>query len=137
MTVGRRGRGSFPAGFYVYLGSALSGVEARVARHLRPEKRIRWHIDYLLEHVRIIEVWAGPSDERLECLCAQLVRMLPGAMLAFPHFGASDCGCAGHLVWLPTRPQMTQLAGRLAAARPGTQLGLLSLTGNRLCASRD
>ncbi|MCL5025829.1 MAG: GIY-YIG nuclease family protein [Chloroflexi bacterium] len=126
LALGRRGRALFPAGTLVYSGSALGGVEARVARHVRSEKRTHWHIDYLLAHATVIEVWAGRSDERLECLCARLLQTLPGAMLPFSRFGASDCRCAGHLVWLPARPRMADLALRLAVARPGTELELLS-----------
>jgi Uri superfamily endonuclease len=32
------------SGFYGYVGSALSGIEKRVGRHLSSEKRAYWHI---------------------------------------------------------------------------------------------
>jgi len=35
-------------GYYIYFGSALERVRARVFRHLCTDKRTHWHIDYLL-----------------------------------------------------------------------------------------
>jgi len=40
--VGSLGLLSFTAGWYVYVGSALNGLSARVGRHLRLRKAIRW-----------------------------------------------------------------------------------------------
>ncbi|MGB9617311.1 MAG: DUF123 domain-containing protein, partial [Desulfomonilaceae bacterium] len=39
----------FTPGYYVYLGSAkqYGGIESRVNRHLKKNKKLRWHIDYL------------------------------------------------------------------------------------------
>src|SRR5690349_8091196 len=50
LEIGRLGRLAFPAGLYVYTGSALGGLRPRLARHLRREKRHHWHIDHLLDH---------------------------------------------------------------------------------------
>ncbi|MDG6902673.1 MAG: GIY-YIG nuclease family protein [Nitrososphaerota archaeon] len=54
--VGRLGRFAFPSGYYVYTGSARRGLESRIARHLRKEKRLRWHVDYVLRYGDIAEV---------------------------------------------------------------------------------
>jgi Uri superfamily endonuclease len=48
ITVGHPGTFSFLKGTYVYTGSAKRNFEARIARHLREEKTLRWHIDCLL-----------------------------------------------------------------------------------------
>lgn len=92
--VGRLGRYRFPAGIYVYTGSAKRNFEARIARHLRQEKTLRWHIDYLLAApgVRVVEV---ARSRRNECRWNRLTR---GEVLV-PGFGASDCaaGCGSHL----------------------------------------
>jgi hypothetical protein len=40
--IGRFGKFAFPAGRYIYTGSAKRNFEARVARHLRREKALRW-----------------------------------------------------------------------------------------------
>jgi Uri superfamily endonuclease len=93
-TIGRLGTFAFPAGRYVYTGSAVRGLESRIARHLRREKTLRWHIDYLLAApgVRIVEV---VRSRKAECV---LNRATPGAVVV-PGFGASDCraGCGAHL----------------------------------------
>jgi Uri superfamily endonuclease len=97
VTVGRFGRFDFPAGRYVYTGSARRNLVARISRHLARHKRLRWHIDYLLTspsarvaHVRL--------SRRGECALNQATR---GAILV-PGFGASDCdaGCGSHLKYL-------------------------------------
>jgi len=95
--VGRLGELDFPAGRYVYSGSAKRGLEARIARHLRRQKRLRWHIDYLLDApgVRVIGV---VRSRRGECALNRATR---GRVLA-AGFGASDCraGCGAHLKYL-------------------------------------
>ena len=95
--VGRLGEFLFPAGRYVYTGSARRNLEARVARHLRQEKALRWHIDYLLTApgVAVVRVRRSAKDE---CELNQSGR---GTIIA-PGFGASDCraGCGSHLRYL-------------------------------------
>ena len=48
ITVGKLGRFHFPAGYYIYSGSAQKNLTHRISRHLRKKKPLRWHIDYLL-----------------------------------------------------------------------------------------
>lgn len=97
--VGRLGVFEFPAGYYLYTGSALRNFEARVARHQRPAKRLRWHIDYLLAApgVRIRKVLRSRRNE-----CA-LHQATAGRVLV-AGFGASDCraGCGSHLKYRGT-----------------------------------
>lgn len=97
VTVGRLGRFEFPAGRYLYTGSAKRNFEARVARHLRAEKTLRWHIDYLLA-VPGARVVAVRRSRRGECLLNRASR----GTVVVPGFGASDCraGCGSHLKWL-------------------------------------
>jgi Uri superfamily endonuclease len=57
--VGKLGTFAFPAGFYVYTGSAMGGLDARIARHLSRIKRFHWHIDYLLERTSVIRYAIG------------------------------------------------------------------------------
>ena len=97
VAIGRLGAFEFPAGRYVYTGSARRALEARIARHLRQEKALRWHIDYLLAApgVRVVSVLRSTRGE-----CA-LNRRVGGTIVA-PGFGASDCraGCGAHLRYL-------------------------------------
>jgi Uri superfamily endonuclease len=106
ITVGKLGTFAFPAGYYLYLGSALGpgGLEARLARHRRRNKKLRWHIDYLLEHAQLVEVWSTPSTDKLECCWAQAARQLPGSEIPVPGFGSSDCHCPSHLIHLARKP---------------------------------
>jgi len=98
--IGAFGVCQFPAGKYVYTGSALNGLEARVARHLRSEKKLHWHIDYLLQHAEVTGVDLFPGSGRRECQLNQSALSLPGAKIIVPGFGSSDCRCVSHLVYL-------------------------------------
>lgn len=105
VTVGRLGTFHFPAGDYVYTGSARRNFEARVARHCRRgtaerPKPLRWHIDYLLARNEATVL----TVERLivaECAANRAV----GGTVVAPGFGASDCkaGCVSHLRYLGER----------------------------------
>lgn len=94
LAIGRLGEFDFPPGRYVYTGSAKRNLEARVARHLRPVKALRWHIDYLLNS-RAASVVEVVRSRRSECGLNRAVR---GRVLCVG-FGASDCraGCGAHL----------------------------------------
>ena len=99
--VGALGGFRFEAGLYAYAGSALGGLRGRLLRYLRPGRRRHWHVDYLLERAEPVDVWTCEGAVRLECSMAAAVALLPGAERAVPGFGASDCRCPGHLVYLP------------------------------------
>ena len=94
ISVGALGALDFYNGFYAYVGSAMGGLRGRINRHLRRVKRVRWHIDYLLEKGKVKEVIYAPTSERLECRLAQ---SLEKAFRSFPGFGSSDCRCPSHL----------------------------------------
>jgi Uri superfamily endonuclease len=97
LEIGRLGRFEFPAGKYVYTGSAKKNIEARISRHFSKKKKLRWHIDYLLaaSHAKIIGV---ELFDREECVVNQETS---GQVLA-PRFGATDCKnkCGSHLKYL-------------------------------------
>ena len=61
--IGKRGLMTFPQGTYVYVGSALNGLDQRIRRHLRTDKKIHWHIDYLLPHAQITTIYYTISTE--------------------------------------------------------------------------
>lgn len=91
--VGKLGVLELPACICVYTGSAKRNLEARIARHLRADKKLRWHIDYVLTHpaVSVIDVqrFTLPECEVNQSVNGQVV--LAG-------LGASDCrqGCGSH-----------------------------------------
>lgn len=103
--VGEHGRFSFPRGYYVYTGIARRGLESRIARHLRKErKRLRWHIDYLLRRARIVEVKRYRGGHLSECELSRRAEGLPGSDIIAPGFGSSDCGCSTHLFHFRRNP---------------------------------
>ncbi|MBM3134134.1 MAG: GIY-YIG nuclease family protein [Chloroflexi bacterium] len=123
LTVGRLGTFVLAPGWYVYLGSALGGLAARLARHESREKRLRWHIDYLLAQAELVEAWWAAGSERQECRWAQAVLRLPGATVPIRRFGASDCRCPAHLVAFTDRPHRQDLAALLWAGSAGRLVG--------------
>jgi len=111
---GGLGECSFQRGWYVYAGSAMGGLAARVRRHAAKTRTLRWHIDYLLAcpDARLADVLLVPSARKLECPLNRAVLALPGAVPAFPGFGSSDCreGCVSHLTFFERRPGLGLLA---------------------------
>ncbi len=95
-------RAVLPAGRYAYCGSAYGpgGLRARIGRHLRADKALRWHVDRLTAAGRVVDVQAVPG--RRECDLLARVLDMPGAAVPVPGFGSSDCRrCPAHLVALP------------------------------------
>ncbi len=93
LEIGKLGKFEFPAGVYVYTGSAKRNAEARISRHFSKNKKLRWHIDYLIgPYTKIIGV---ERFDREECVVNQDIE---GHILA-PRFGATDCKnqCGSHL----------------------------------------
>ena len=120
--IGRLGAAYFPAGWYLYVGSALGpgGVQARLARHVRrvaSGKQAHWHVDHLRERAIWAGAWGCDSGQRLECSWAAALLRLPEARVIVPGFGASDCQCAAHLVHVPALPGEDWFGGTLGAAR--------------------
>jgi Uri superfamily endonuclease len=104
MQIGRLGDYYFPAGYYIYTGSALGSLPGRLKHHLNPEKRLHWHIDYLLQQALIIQIWCARGQDRLECIWNEIVAALPGAQCSVRGFGSSDCRCSTHLTYFPSKP---------------------------------
>ncbi|MDR2203526.1 MAG: GIY-YIG nuclease family protein [Nitrososphaerota archaeon] len=90
---------TFSAGMYAYVGSAQNSIESRIKRHLRKEKHLFWHIDYLLANasVEIIQVYYLTGDKTRECHTAQIITKHNKPI---PNFGCSDCNCNSHLFHL-------------------------------------
>jgi Uri superfamily endonuclease len=103
LDVGRLGRFDFPTGTYAYVGSAQGpgGLRARVGRHLRADKALRWHVDFLTAAAPVTEVWIDASAARLECAWSGALAALPGVRQPVPGFGASDCACLTHQFLFP------------------------------------
>lgn len=129
LPVGRRGVFVFPAGRYVYLGSARGpgGLQARLRHHLSAVRRPHWHIDWLRAQAVVTggcylvqEVQAAESLP-LECVWSQAILDLPGATVPVKRFGDSDCrsGCPAHLIYLA---EAEDLVARLREVTDGEVL---------------
>jgi len=68
--IGKMGPVYFPKGYYAYVGSAMNGLPQRIMRHLKGEKKMHWHIDYLLRKGRIVEIYCFQSGQKEECVIA-------------------------------------------------------------------
>ncbi len=97
--VGKLGRFTFPRGHYIYTGSASRHIDERIKRHQSksPDKKLHWHIDYLLndKNAKITEAHKFEAEECIlnQETCGEII---------VPGFGSSDCKnkCKSHLKYL-------------------------------------
>lgn len=113
LEVGSLGRLDFARGSYLYVGSAQRNLPARVSRHARPDKPLRWHIDRLTTAGRVVAAWAWDKPADFECL---LARCLEARFPVIAGFGASDCACRGHLFHAAASPAQAWIAQCLEPA---------------------
>ncbi|MCG6536456.1 MAG: GIY-YIG nuclease family protein, partial [Syntrophales bacterium LBB04] len=102
LSIGKLGRINFPPGYYIYVGSAMANLNARVERHRRLAKKMHWHIDYLRAESAFQTVLPIRSSISLECALAE--RMARIAEWSIPGFGSSDCACPSHLFASSSNP---------------------------------
>ena len=87
------------AGWYVYGGSARGpgGVAARVRRHLRADKVLRWHVDHITIAADVL--LAASISGLTECEIAEALGRAPSFAYPLEGFGSSDCRtCRAHLL---------------------------------------
>lgn len=103
-------------GRYLYVGSAFGpgGLAARVGRHWRADKPLRWHIDYLRQVAALQAVWFSTDGTRLEHRWAEALTGRPG-IEPIVGFGCSDCACPAHLF----RARDTSVAEAIRVRLPG------------------
>jgi Uri superfamily endonuclease len=113
--VGRLGELALRPGFYVYVGSAFGpgGLRARITRHMKRVKRLRWHVDYLRAVSEPMEAWFTSEPNRRECEWAEALRLMPGAEVPLAGFGSSDCRCRSHLFFFRRRPTVSAFGKRV------------------------
>lgn len=109
LQIGRLGKFDFPAGFYVYVGSAQNNLQHRIKRHLQQEKKVRWHIDYLLQYGRVISVHTYAGEKKKECILSHKIERMKEASVPVKGFGSSDCSCNAHLYYFQHMPAMSRL----------------------------
>lgn len=88
-------------GYYIYVGSAMNSLEKRVARHFRENKRLHWHIDFLLQKAQLLSAYLIPSGERIEETLSQIVGEV---FQGVEGFGASDISVKTNLYYSSTPP---------------------------------
>lgn len=97
VSVGALGVLYFEPGNYAYTGSAKKNINSRIQRHLKKDKKLHWHIDYLTSHpaVIVIDVKQFKIEE------CELNHQTPGKII-HSGFGATDCrnDCDSHLKYL-------------------------------------
>lgn len=117
VTIGRLGILEAHPGWYAYVGSAFGpgGLSARVGRHMRREKPLRWHFDYLRPLLDLRSVWFSVSTERCEAVWARALTRLPAACVPLEGFGASDHRGASHLAAFDSKPSLLDFEAQLGA----------------------
>ncbi|UCE33465.1 MAG: DNA/RNA nuclease SfsA [Deltaproteobacteria bacterium] len=92
---GRLGTMLFRKGYYIYVGSAMTNLTARIERHKRMRKKEYWHVDYLTHAADSLLALPIRSSRREEC---GIAKALSSILAHGPAgFGSSDCGCKTHL----------------------------------------
>ncbi|MDD3398559.1 MAG: GIY-YIG nuclease family protein [Candidatus Methanomethylophilaceae archaeon] len=119
--IGSLGVCSLQAGVYCYTGSALSGLDQRLQRHLRKEKTMRWHVDRISLCAQ--SPWALEfSQPYTECRLALELEAL-GATPVIPGFGSSDCKCHTHL-FLATSEALCGMRARSSGIFPSDHVAV-------------
>jgi len=86
-------------GWYIYAGSAHGpgGLRARIARHFRADKPVRWHVDQV--STRAAGLAAAAYRNASECALVDRLLDARGFTVPAPGFGSSDCRlCTAHLL---------------------------------------
>ncbi len=102
----RRTRAKFPSGFYIYTGSAQKNLNARIRRHRAKNKKMHWHIDYLLEFADVIDVkiLRGAARKDEEHFAKRWIKIAD--FIPLKKFGASDSKAETHLVGFKTKKKI-------------------------------
>jgi sugar fermentation stimulation protein A len=102
-TIGALGVRKFKKGYYVYVGSAMQGLEKRIKRHLRIDKKIHWHKDYISPlDMKTDRVYPIRRPDRIEEDLAQgMIKICDDFV---PGFGASDSRIDSHFFYFEEKP---------------------------------
>ncbi len=99
-------------GTYIYVGSAWNGggIESRVKRHLKKDKKKHWHLDFItttkeFEAQKVITI----PNKKAECEVASLLNR---NYIGIEKFGCSDCSCFSHLFKI-TQKEITKVINTL------------------------
>jgi Uri superfamily endonuclease len=98
----------------------MAGYRGRVGRHFKQDKKLRWHIDYLLQVAEPVGAYLIQGGEGMECALGRLLSSLEGSE-PVEGFGSSDCSCRSHLYWIEdgSIQTLTEEIGSLSKEQPG------------------
>jgi histidyl-tRNA synthetase len=117
----RGGAARLAAGDYLYCGSARGpgGLRARLARHMRRDRRPHWHVDQLTGAGKLLGAWIEIRGS--ECALNEALADLPVPLAGF---GSSDCRrCVAHLRFFPASARLPSQweNARKAAEKPAPE----------------
>ncbi|MCB0745660.1 MAG: GIY-YIG nuclease family protein [Ignavibacteriae bacterium] len=94
-------------GFYYYVGSAQKNLSQRIDRHIKKNKKLHWHIDFITtsKNVKVSRVFAISSANKSdECSLVKNLENQYNFTHPIKNFGNSDCNiCESHLLYTPTK----------------------------------
>ena len=95
--IGALGKLDFEKGKYYYVGTAQNSLEKRIQRHLSKNKKLFWHLDYLLDnkYAEIEKIFVINREKEYECF---VFNEFFDGRSAVKNFGSSDCNCYSHLL---------------------------------------
>lgn len=97
------GKLKLPAGYYYYIGSAQKNLAQRITRHFRKNKKLHWHIDYLIKKrsIKLINAYLLENyGKEGECKLVRDLQTEFGLKSIIKNFGNSDCrNCESHLLY--------------------------------------
>ena len=102
IVVGALGTIVFNAGYYLYSGSGMGDLFARIERHRRKTSLRHWHVDHLKDVMAMAAHLPVVGDLPGECGLAAGLAAKGGE--AVPGFGSSDCTCGSHLLHFKENP---------------------------------
>ncbi|HOK18678.1 MAG TPA: GIY-YIG nuclease family protein [Caldisericia bacterium] len=107
--IGSLGKINFDKRIYSYIGSVQNNLEKRAQRHKVKNKKLRWHIDYLLKNksVKILKILYKNTGRKEEC---KIAKRLSKTEIPISKFGCSDCDCKSHLFKIKNLKNILNLA---------------------------
>ncbi len=97
ITVGKLGNIYFKKGYYAYVGSAMGGLRKRIKVHLNINRKMHWHIDYLLKYAKVTYICYLKTNSKTE---DELACFFDSKFDAIYKFGSSDSAlCKSHLFY--------------------------------------
>ena len=92
---------SLSKGIYLYIGSAMGpgGLEKRLARHKRKNKKLKWHIDYLTTQREATPIGSLVIKSNIpEAAIVEKLLKLQDFKIAIKGFGSTDSKAISHLL---------------------------------------